>query len=524
MIILAGSALALWPGILEPRLLVAPLLFASCFVLGNLVAGPLIGRLVEGFKPKWAYLIVLFNQLLLLGAFLVFRLSGRITFLDSIALWTVLAYTAWMLTLTGLGALRIGSKSVALSMLQPALMWLLLAGSVELHMEALPILIMAAGMTVSTLIVLFNEHLFSLVFAGISGMAELSKFFKGLRGEQVELDLGHHIDAPLQYVKFKLRGGRESVIVAPWLHSGPIRSVGGGNLSTQCIEELNRDYGNSYFLHVPSSHEYNPSAKVAERVVDAIKPLGYEPLRVSKAVKAEGEGIIVRGQRFNDVFLVSLASELIDDYDITIFASLREKHKDKKVVFIDSHPNYPMKRCINVEAFSREARIIEGLIAEVLKKLSKEPLRKADVGTALQAHGQYSVFALAIETGGETILYFVADTNGFSENETRAIRETAKDLGIDHTLFFTTDTHAFSVKALIERPDIPKGVMESVVRRAVADIGPAEFAYGEDVLKGVRILGETYYELATLVNIMARVTPVLFLLFFLFLTVALWIF
>lgn len=294
--------------VIEPKLMISPILFAIGFLLVNLFAAFLIDTLVKGFKAKWGYFIALLGQILFVASILLFRLSVHISFIDSMVLWSAVTYTMWMLSLTGLGSLKLGAKSVTFSLIQPALVLALIFMSVQIVDDVfIPLALLAGSIVVSTLILLFNEHMFSLVFAGISGMAELSKFFKGLRGEQVALEIGHNINALLQYLIFKANG-EKNVLVAPWLHSGPIRSVGGGNLSTQCIEELNNEYADSYFLHVPSSHQYNPSGKVAERVVDAIGAGEYAPLKVSDVVRAEKNGITALGQRFNDVHLISLSS------------------------------------------------------------------------------------------------------------------------------------------------------------------------------------------------------------------------
>ncbi len=525
LIVISGIAAGLGAKeVFGSRLLLDSYVFIIGFIAVNLLSGFLVDRLVGNFKAKWSYLTVLLNQLALIAIAYIFIFSTRINFLDSLVFWTAMSYTLWMLLLSGLGAVRIGARSFLLSMIQPLSVWALMLSSVSIIAIDLssPMVLMVGSIAFSTLVILFTEHVFSLVFAGMSGMAELSKVLKGIRGEQVSLDIGHNIDALVQY--FKIRAGaEESVVVAPWLHSGPIRSVGGGNLSTQSIKKLNARYGDSYFMHVPSNHEYNPSRDISSRVVQAVEGGNYETLKSSKVARVEKNNITVMGQRLNDVYIISLASARIDDYDISIFSALRDKYRDKKVVFVDSHPNFPMTQCFNVETFTRDAELIEELIDKIIMELSKASLKKARAGSAVRFFEDYSVFALIFEAE-ETVLYFIADTNGLSENEARMIHDISGRLGIDHALFFTTDTHSLTVKALINRPDTPKDVIESIIREAKEGLADAELSYGEKLMKNVRILGKSYYELLTVVKIMSRVTPVLFFLFFLFLAVMLWIF
>ncbi len=511
--------------ILEGRLEIPSAAFALLFVICNLVPGLIVAGLVRHFKLKWAYMMIFINQLAVIAVTLLSSMSSRISLFDGLVLWTTIAYTLWMFALSGLGSVKIGFKSLLISIIQPVFIWALVMlsidmGTIEL---ALPLAMMAIGIVVSTLVILYTEHLFSLVFTNISAMGELSKFMKGIRGDQASLSIGHNMDALMQYMRFKV-GGKDNVIVAPWLHSGPLRGVGGGNLSTQCIQKLNKEHGDSYFLHVPSNHEYNPSVDVSGRVVRAIENLHYEPLNVSKVISSEEGGITIFGQRLNDTYMLTVSSTHIDDYDISIFARLRDKYEGKKVLFIDSHPNFPLKKCINVESFTRQAELIEKLVGDVMKRLETEQMTGASVGTAMQFFEDYSAFAMVIRAA-ETALYFALDANGLSPSEMEKVHVIAKGLGIDRVLFYTTDTHSLSVKALMNRPDLPRAVMESTITRALKDIkSAAGFAYGESVLNDVRILGKSYYELTTVVKIMARVMPVLFGLLFLFLAVTLWIF
>lgn len=524
LIALLGVAAGLGAGaLLQGRLAIEPWAFTAGFVACNLVSGFLVHKIVRGFKAKWAYFTVLVNETSLIVIASLFIFSSKITFFDSLVLWTSVSYTVWMLVLSGIGSVRIGPKAVLISFVQPAALWSLFIASLRITPQdlAAPLAIMGVGVVVSTLVILLTEHVFSLVFVGISGLSELSKFLKGLRGEHASLDIGRNIDALVQYLMF--RTDKEHVLLAPWLHSGPLRSVGGGDLSTQCIEKLNKAHGESYVFHVPSNHEYNPSGDVSGRIVGAVAKPSYQPLRASRVVAVGNADLGVTGQRLNDAYLLSLSGKRIDDYDISIFSSLRDLHKKEKIIFVDSHQNPPMKECVNVEAFSAEAKALEALVDEMLQKLSKEPLAPAKVGTAISSFGQSSVFAMAVKSK-ETALYFIADINGFSPKEIQAVRDAAGKCGADKTLLFTTDTHSLSVKALVEKPDMPRDVIDSVISKAFGGLRDAEFAYGEGLVKNVRILGKTYYELVTIVRIMTRVIPVLFVLFFLFLGILLWIF
>ncbi len=514
------------------------IVLAAGLIAATLAAGFAITRLVPGFKLSWAYLTSFIAAAGLIAAGMIFHFSTRITFIDTLVFWTAAAYALWMLALTGIGSLPIGPKSMGIALIQPALIWLVLWCAVEMQAAPIvPILLLVVAIFASTIVIFFNEYLFSIMFVGgVSGMNQLSQFLRGVRGEQVDLDVGHKIDALVQYLKFK-HGNRETVLLAPWLHCGPLRSVGGGNLSSTCIAKLNNRHGPSYFLHVPCGHEYNPSGDVSKQVLDTIEKGGWSELNASRVVRCGKDGISVAGQRLGDAYLLAFSSLLIDDYDIGIFSALRERHRDKKVLFIDSHLNPPMDVCDYVGAFSGRAADVGALADELIDKLSKEPLSKASIGAAFskQQSGRdcYTVFAMAVRTEGQrhstegqrhsTAIYFASDLNGLSEGELKDVLAAGASLGADDVLPFTTDSHGLVVKSLISRHDLPMDLVASVMKKAVDSIARAEAAYGEARVKGVRVMGSSYYELTTLVNIMTRVMPVLFLVLFIFLAVFLWI-
>jgi len=510
--------------VLETQLLVNLWLFAGLFIFSNLFAAFIIDNLVENFKKKWAYFIVFISQILMVAVVILFKLSSGITLLESLVLWTGISYTLNMLALTGLGSLKIGAKSILLALLQPILIVFLMSFSVDLGVakSTTPFFIMAGGLLVSTLIILFNEHMFSVLFSGMSAMTELGNFLQGVRGEQATLAMGHKIDVLVQYLMFKAK--KEHAIIAPWLHSGPFLGVGGGNLSTRCVEELNEKFGDSFYFHVPCDHESNPSGDVSQLAVDTVHGYDYKELSVSSLAKASKEGMTVYGQRLNDTYLFTLDGGDVDDYSISIIDSLRKRYHDKKIIFADSHPNPPMDTCENVKPFTKEAILVEELTDALLKKLSKATLQKAEIGTAITRVENYYVFALVIKTPKESTLYYISDTNGTYSDERDEIAEVARRMGIKNTLVFSTDTHSLSVKDLINRPATPTAEIEALLGKAIGNLAPAKFYFGEKPLKDVRILGEAYYELVTLVKIMTWVLPILFILLLLYVTLLLWIF
>jgi predicted neutral ceramidase superfamily lipid hydrolase len=260
-----------------------------------------------------------------------------------------------------------------------------------------------------------------------------------------------------------------------------------------------------------------------EMILDNIKEGQYEDLRVSDFVIENDGDMDVTGQRLNDLYFLTISCAHIDDYDLSIIASIRQKHKGKDLMIVDSHPNSPMVTCNNVHPFSKEAYMLDQLVERVVDKLSKKPLRKAKIGTSILNVHDYTIFSLLIE-GKEKTLYFIEDTNGITESETELITNIAASEGIKNVRLLSTDTHALSLSSLIKRRDTPKKFIKESIEKAMENLKCVKIYNGETLLNGVKIFGEAYYELATMVRILSRVTPVLFLLLFLFLSLFLWIF
>jgi predicted neutral ceramidase superfamily lipid hydrolase len=490
-------------------------LLALTLILLSMASSLAVNKIVPRFKLNWAFFITAFNQILLLIALAGSMFSSRLTIADALSVWAVLAFTIWMLAFIGLAGLRIRVRAISMALAQPVLTMLLTLSALAFPPIAvvIPIMSFAIGATFVILLLLFSDHLFSLAFYGISGFVELSHFLKGVRGEQVSISFGHHINALIQAFKISNSQG-ESFIVAPWLHSGPLRSVGGGSLSTNLIHKLNKTNPNSYCLHVPSNHEFNPSADVSGRIVKAIKEANANEakLMASELVEVELNGFEAYGMRLNDTFFISFSNKDIDDYAVSVFTTIRAKFHDKKIMFIDSHPNYPLKNCSNVEVMSKEAKDLDDLVGRLIGVLEKKKQYPAKTGFAFKKLEDISAFALTLEFNKNRYLFFAADTNGWSPGEQKKISKLASSMGIDKTLLFTTDSHSMEIKRLIQRDELP----ESVIRECIIDsrnTSDTKLGFIELNIPDVKILGKAYYELLTAVRLMTRILPVLYIVF-----------
>jgi len=496
--------------------------FCVGFILANMLSGLVISELLRNFKKEWSMFIVLINVAFLIVIVLFSILSDRIDLLDSMILWAVFSFTIWLLSIMGLTGREVNLWSISASLFQPFAVWLMMFASFGLRINTvIEPLVLIGGMTAAiALSMKYMDHLSSLIVTETSGFVLLSDFLKGLHGETTSLNVGRKVRAYLQYLTIK-QAGNVKFLIMPWLHAGPLRSVGGGNLATGCIRELNLTNPGSYMMHAPSDHEYNPSDDVIDSVVEEVTAADTKPLKASKLVRIEEAGKTVTGQRLNDIYLITLGAKDIDDYQLSIFWGMRQKHSDKKIIIADMHLNCPLEEIYDVEDQTEDAVMTEKLIDEVVKKLEKSRMEKAEIGTAVRFIDDYSVFSMAVKTGKQKVVYFIADTNGLNPGEREFLKTQGEKMGAE-VITMSTDTHSPQVKMLLSRPDIPHPELAAVMTEALAT-EEAEVGYSEKWVENVRILGKTYYELVVLTKLLSRIIPVIILLFFVFFILFLWI-
>jgi len=504
--------------------------FVFIYIVVPMAAGAIVGTTIKEFKVKWSLFTAFINEVLLGVILISSQLTSGINNLDALIIWSIFSFALWMLSIVGLSGSKKWSKNIALSMLQPALVFGLIPMSPhvlgEVFIGKASLAVLGSGILAVFLVFLLIEYLFSIVFSGVSAFAILSGFLKGVRGEYASIDFGKSTNAFLQYLKI-VRGKAKTFLVAPWLHGGPIKGVGGGDLSRVLIGAMNEEYKDSYFMHVPCNHEVNPMTKDSTEKI--LKIIGADknktkPVRISRLIEETEKGITLAGQKINDIYLIFITIEGADDFDTSIFWGLQTKYDGKKIIFIDTHLNKPLETYGNVTIFSEETKTIIDMVDKVIKKLEKEPLDSAKIGTSLKEFSDgYYAYSMTLDAGSHKTVYVIFDTNGISSEVRELVLEAIKDHGIKEYVVMTTDTHSSSISAMIYGESMNREEIDRLIEESMENPEDAEISYANTRIPDVKILDFAYYELITITRILSRVIPLMFFVLFLFVILILWI-
>ncbi|AEH39122.1 DUF2070 family protein [Halopiger xanaduensis] len=486
------------------------------FLAPFLVAAELFYHALPDYPRHWSYFLALTTQLFLFIYALI--LSGADTGLNAwrivwLALITVSLANVMVLTVS-VGPERL-RRIVPLSLVQP----LLLIGTFQFFIGR------NVGVSEASLLVNFGVLL--VVVAVLVGFLKLFDYLIGsnadvsafaltsglLKGERSALDLGYPARPDVQTLT--VDNGRELTLAAPWIHPGPLGGFGGGELSSEVIDELN-DAGTGFFLHVPCTHKEDLADPAdVTKVVDAIG----NPETVSAASRlhaAEYDDLEFYGRTIDGKKIVFFEAEGIDDYHPGVF--MRDVSKDD-VLLVDMHNHHIHAELDReIQYGTEEADRLKRCFDDFLEQLEGAETFPYSAGFAVDC-GDHPLMALVEEVGGQRTLVFGVDTNGITD-DLRAQRERFKG-EFDEVILFSTDTHA-SVHDLANMDDFDIETVTNTVRRAADRISDARIGLTNDRTDRLRLLKLDYSGLVFSVNILIRLVIISLAAFYVFLV--LWVF
>ena len=510
---------------------VAALVFFVPFV----VAAELFPRVLDGYPRSWSYFLALTSQFVLFVYALV--LSGAnnegnawsIIWLSFITLYLINILV--LVVSTGIDR---SDRILLASLAEPALLiaaFYALGGSdfgfsTYRHVFAFASLLIAAGFLVLVLLVvdyLIKSNTDVSAFALTSGL---------LRNDRESLDLG--VEARPSVETFAVDNGSRLTVAAPWVHPGPLGGFGGGQLSGNLIDALNRDGETDaterdaadgtetapdggveaaadgsagFFFHVPCTHKEDLSNPAdAERIFDAVAAPDVTE-RASRLVTesyGEREGyadVRFRGRRVGDREVIVLHGEGIDDYDTGVF--MRDVDHDE-VLLIDQHRHdIQAGPDAEIQYGSAEADRLKRAFDDFRDRLANADLVDGyAAGFAVTRDGQ-DALAMVESVDGQEVLWIGVDTNGLTP-DVRAAADAYRD-EFDAVIPFSTDTHA-SIHELANMRESNVDAIERAVDRAVDDVAPAAVGFESRRTEPVKLLKNDYNGLVFSVNILIRLT------------------
>ena len=492
------------------------------FILPTIVSAELFHRFIPAYPRKWGYFLALCNQTILFIYSMI--LTGADNFLNA---WNVLwlaiitVYLSNFLVLMLTIGYRYIRRISLLSLAQPALILtafhLFLGSQLEIpfmtYMTNFAVLLFAGVL----LLVAFLITDF-LMKSNVSNVS-IFQLSSGLLQKKTEtLDLGYPTKPDVQTLKFENISG-EAKIAIPWIHPGPMEGFGGGRISSEIIDELNRK-GDGFFFHVPSTHKSDPvNPDDYNKILEAME----EPEKhseASKLVKKEYEMVNFYGRKINGkkiVFMEISEENDYDDYELSVF---REIIDPEETILVDLH-NHERKLVgkrkevwYNTEAAER----LRENLRDFLKELEKEEVFEYKAGFDVDAEDT-KIFSLVEDVEDQKSLMFGIEGNEAGKEIRDLEREYEKEF--DEVITFTTDTHR-SVHDLSRKKQVDQNRVRKSIEKSIEGLSKAKLGFTNNKTESMKLLQEDYSGLIFSINILIRLIPLTLIV--LYLAMILWLF
>ncbi|MFB6100765.1 MAG: DUF2070 family protein [Candidatus Nanohalobium sp.] len=502
---------------LQPGILSIPVMAGFALALPSLVSGELFYWSLPDYPRKWGYFLALSCQSILFIYGLI--LTGANNFANAwhifwLALATVYLANLFVLALT-LGYEHL-SRIAALSAAQPLLVLasfhIFLGARLQLSPTSYMKNLLIFG--VAGVVLLFTFFVVEyLIRSNLEGVSVLKLTAGLLQKKQEALDLGYSTRPDVQTLEVE-NEEKKTEIAVPWIHPGPLEGFGGGRVTSNIIQNLNRE-GEGFFLHVPSTHKSDPAdPEDYRKILEAMQEPG-KSTQASKLVSGSYRNVDFYGRKIDGRKIVFMDAEY-DDYELSVF---REVIDPDEVLLVDLH-------CQDREEEDREevwyntetAEHLRGSLKDFLGFLEKQEMSDYRAGFSTDVDGK-PVFSLVEEVDGQETLIFGVEGNGTSER-LRDLRENYRE-EFDEVLVFSTDTHQ-SIHELSADNQVEVDRVREVVGEASGNLSSASIGFANGRAETMRLLQEDYSGLIFSINILIRL--VLLMLAAVYLWLVYWVF
>ena len=315
------------------------------------------------------------------------------------------------------------------------------------------------------------------------------------------------------------RAGSVDALVVPWIHPGPVGSLG-GDFPARLRRSLSGAFRRVVFLHTYVDHTRNPAgrdAALAGIAAAALRAAGGEPLggsstpfRRERRGNATAAGLKIDGL---PLIFTTFAPEHTDDIAPEAGSRLLSE-LDGEAVLVDGHNSLGSGKERSRSIADGDPRLdnLAEAIADVRRTLGAEPARPLEIGIserAIPASGIRHCSAVVFRTGLETSAVIALEANNLPAGMREDILDSIGSLGIEKGEVVTTDSHHADIPALTEAGWNGAGravLLDSVraaVREAVADLRPARIRYGDETIS-LRVWGPLFEKIVRAVPRTAR--------------------
>jgi len=496
---------------------VSLIVFSSIII--SIIAGEISHHLLKEYPRKWGYFLSASNLAIMFIYGFILTLTNSFG-----SAWNVMWLGLISVFVSNIIVLLVSlsyeqvKRILIFSLIQPVsilvLFHLLLGG--RLGIPFLPYLLNMFILIVAAVLILIALGVMEyLLRANTSGISVLELTSGLLQKSPRALDLGYPAKPDVQTLSIKT-ADKEFTGAIPWVHPGPLEGFGGGKLSSQIIEQLNKK-SSGFFLHVPSTHKSDPSdPDDTQNLIDALGT-PEKVSKVSKLVEETYGDITFYGRKLEDgkkiVFLDAQDFRKYDDFDVSIF---REIIDTQNTVVVDLHSHDRNHKDVEECWYGTEdAEELRESFKKFLERLDSEKLEKYSAAIEVDTNGR-PVMALIEDVGDQKTLILGIEGNGISK-EFRSIPDSFQK-EFDKVLCFSTDTHV-SIHEMSADTQVDISRPRKLVERALENLSPAEIGIGSSKADEMKLLKEDYQGLIFSINILVRLLPLTLLLIYLGLVV-----
>ncbi|MFW6040617.1 MAG: DUF2070 family protein [Thermoplasmatota archaeon] len=371
------------------------------------------------------------------------------------------------------------------------------------------------GTTAMDMIRIFSQ----LLLGNKNGLDELEKV---LESDSVVTDIEYTV------FSFKTEERTKALFVTSQLHPGPLKGVGGSNLSGILSKHL-QEFGEIFHFHGTTTHSLNPLHRedcsfLPRNIRNDLKNIDHIPY--ASEYITTNDGAAVSAQVFGDsLFMTSTFSpDPTEDIDAAIgkIISLKAEEQGYETVgFVDSH-NSCQEGCKAVHYPMKRYDYLMNSTENTVKKIKDVNLSEFKMGVACRKNYEKSkgissegIKAAVFSVNGKKNAYVLIDGNNMVKGLREEIKEGIKDL-VDESEIATTDTHEVHtikrdhnpVGLNMSRDEIIEDVSE-VVKLAIEDLEKVEVGSHKGSLHDIKVMGpnstekisaigETVYKIAPL--------------------------
>lgn len=401
------------------------------------------------------------------------------------------------------------------------------ANALSLDRSLWVFLVVSVAVTVSAvLLFLFSINRVGIEILGVGSLSVLRAFMatwtedQNAPFERLFERFSQERNVQLSILSFRNpKGAIKASVIVPALHPGPFKNIGSSALPHAIQETIEDKLGGCVALvpHGLSGHDLDLATQsqnqlVLERVA---KLSGVSDFRIEATpfVRVKRNGASVGCQVFNRCALVSLtlAPETMEDLPpelSTLILEAAKKSKFLAAIAIDAHNSIdgPFK-------IDEAIKPLEEAAVASLEKASREKATSFQIGVARTVPPEFSlgdgmgpggIAALAVRVGDQTTAYITIDGNNMVKGLREKILAALSQIGINEGEVFTTDTHEVNAVVINARGYHPVGeamdqellikYVEHVTADAVADLEPAQVAWGMETVSGVKVIGQKQIE------------------------------